>query len=369
VCLAVTAAFTLLGLLLGLHTTYRRLVESSRPDTLYVNVRFATTPMGIEMPIAMRDEIAHIPGVAAVAARDRLSGYYQDPHNVMRIAAVDHGAPGLAYSPVTPGQWQQLFANPAGVLVSRNAAQRWHLKVGDRLPLITPPGTRADGAPAWQFQVTGIVSDGSSGPNGFILANYDYVDKARSPQVQGRAIEFEVAVTDPARITDVSLAIDDKFANSGSPTLSIPDRLAEENVQQSGISAARMIWPVSGAGIFMILLVTANGIAQSVRTRVPELAVLSAAGYQNRTLCGLVLAEAAVPCVIGALLGTGLAKALTVWPAKYLPEDLQGVPAPTLSLSVAAWALGLALLVALASAVPPVLRLRRLSVVDALAGR
>lgn len=367
VCLAVTAAFTLVGLMLGLNARYRHILAVTRPDTLYVNVRFPSTT-GIKMPIAMRDEMARIPGVATVTAFDRISGYYQDVHNVVRISAVDGAAPGLAYSSVTLPQWKRLYANPAGVLVSHKIAERLHIKTGDPLPVITEPGTRADGAPAWQFQVVDIVSDSMSG-NGFMVANYRFVDQSLTPQFKGHAIEFDVAVTDPARVTDVSLAIDEKFANSGNPTLSIPDRLAQENVQQSGISAARMIWPVTGAGIFMILLVAGNGIAQSVRARIPELAVLAAAGYQNSTLCGLVLLEAAVPCFSGALLGTALAKALTAWPPKYLPQDLQGTPAPNLSLAVVAWALGLALLLALASAVPPVLRLRRMPVAGALAGR
>jgi putative ABC transport system permease protein len=369
VCLAVTAAFTLLGLMLGLNTTYRRLVETTRADSLYVNARFAIAT-GIKMPIAMRDQIARIPGVSAIAAYDRLSGYYQDPHNVVRIRAVDHGVRrmGVGYSAISPVQWDQLYSTPTGVLVSRKAAQRWHLKEGDPFPIVTDPGLRADGSPAWEFQVVAIVPDGMS-ENGFILANYDYVDNSLAPPDRGHAIEFDVAVTDPAHVADVSLAIDERFANSGFPTISIPDRLSQENVQHSGISAASIIWPVAGAGIFMILLVTANGIAQSVRERVPELAVLSAMGYQNSTLCLLVVLEAAVPCLAGAALGTALAAALTAWPAQYLPQDLEGVPAPTVAPSVVVWAMGAAALLALMSSVPPVLRLRRLSVVDALGGR
>jgi putative ABC transport system permease protein len=119
----------------------------------------------------------------------------------------------------------------------------------------------------------------------------------------------------------------------------------------------------------MILLVTANGIAQSVRERVPEFAVLSAVGFPLRTLCLLVVVEALLPCVAGALLGTGLAQALTAWPARYLPADLQNVPAPTISSQVWAWALICAVALALVGSVPPMLRLRRLAVSQAVAGR
>lgn len=368
VCLAVTAAFTLFGLMLGLQTTYHRVVESAREDRLYVNSRFPLAT-GVKMPIAMREQIARMPGVTAVTAFDQIYGYYRNPHNVARIRAVDPGY-RLIHDDlkISPAQWQQLLATPTGVLVSQKVAQRWHLKVGDPLPFIARDDLRADGSRVWQFQVLAIVPDPLS-PAGFVLANYGYVDSSRPAANRGQAIDFDVAVRTPALANDVSLSIDETFANSGNPTLTIPFRASQENVQRSGISAASATWPVAGAGIFMILLVTANGIAQSVRERVPEFAVLSAVGFANGTLCMLVVAEAILPCLSGAVLGTALAAELARWPVTYLPEDLGRVPQPTVSLLVALWAVGSALAVALTSSASPVLRLRRLSVVDALAGR
>ena len=67
--LAVTVSFTLFGLMLGLRATYDRLIESSRMDRLYVNARFANiSPMGILLPFALRDQIAHVEGVSAVSS-------------------------------------------------------------------------------------------------------------------------------------------------------------------------------------------------------------------------------------------------------------------------------------------------------------
>ena len=84
ICLAIGAAFTLFGLMLGLHTTYRRIVESARMDRLYVDPRFAIAT-GLRLPMAMRDQIARIDGVSGVGALYLLRGYYQDPQNVGRI--------------------------------------------------------------------------------------------------------------------------------------------------------------------------------------------------------------------------------------------------------------------------------------------
>ena len=89
-CLAVTAAFALFGLMLGLHTTYRRILESTRPDRLYVDPRFAIAT-GLRLPLAMRDQIARLDGVTGVGALYLLRGYYRDPHQSVRIRAVDEG--------------------------------------------------------------------------------------------------------------------------------------------------------------------------------------------------------------------------------------------------------------------------------------
>ena len=368
--LAVTASFALFGLMVGLHTASDRLIESSRMDRLDVNERFpSASPAGVLMPIALRDQIAQVEGVSAVGSYYWLWGYYQDPHVRARIIGVDHGM-RAAWSelPITPAQWDQLFATPTGVIMSRNPALRLGLKEGDTLPLITPPGTRADGAPAWEFHVLAVVPDDlMAGP--YILGNYDYLDKSRPLASQGHAMGFRVAVRDAAHANDISVRIDRRFTNSGTPTITIPDRVNTENYVNSGSSVSSRTWPIAGAGIFMILLLTANGIAQSVRERTTEFAVLEALGYRDVTLMALVFVEAAIPCVAGAIVGTGLAAALTRLPIQHLPNDLASLPKPTPSWMALTAAVGCALLLAFLSAAMPMRRLRHLGVTDALAGR
>ena len=84
----------------------------------------------------------------------------------------------------------------------------------------------------------------------------------------------------------------------------------------------------------------------------------------------LVAAEAAFPCLLGALMGTALAALLVHVPEAMLSPDLRrmigGAQIPAKVLGVA---LLCGVLLTLVSCVPPLLRLRRLSVTDALAGR
>jgi len=370
VWLAVTVSFALFGLMVGLHATYDRLIENSRMDRLYVNARFPyANPMGILLPFALRDQIARVAGVSAVGTLHYLRGYYQDPHQRMTVYAVDeYVQKAWPELPLTPAQWQQLFATPSGIFITRSRAALMGLKVGDTLPLITPPGTRADGAPSWEFHVLGVMPD-MPGYELLSLGNLSFVANSMPQALQGYAGEFRVAVNDAAKANDISVRIDRGLANSSTPTLTIPDKVSEIDAVNSGISVASKTWPVAAAGIFMILLLTANGIAQSVRERTPEFAVLRTIGYGQSTLMGLVLAEAAIPCVAGAGIGMALAMFLTRLPIHFLPAELTSLPKPTLSVDIFAFSLACALLLALVGAAMPLQRLRRLSVTDALAGR
>ena len=368
--LAVTVTFTLLGLMVGLHATYDRLVETSRMDRLYVNARFpSASPVGILLPFALRDQIARVPGVSAASTVHYLRGYFRDPHQRATVFAVDENMrrawPEL---PLSAAQWDQLIASRGGVFITRSRAASLGLKAGDTLPLITPSVTRFDGAPSWEFHVLGVMPD-MPGHELLMLGNLEFVDNSMPLALRGYAWEFRVAVRDGAQANAISVRIDRGFANSSTPTLTIPDKVSEIDAVNSGISVASKTWPVAGAGIFMILLLTANGIAQSVRERTREFAVLKTIGYRQSTLMALVLAEAVIPCIAGAVIGIGLAALLTQLPTHFLPPDLTSMPKPTLSPGVCAFSLACAVLLALVGATIPLQRLRRLSVTDALADR
>jgi putative ABC transport system permease protein len=379
VWLAVTVSFALFGLMVGLHSTYAQLITNSRLDRLYVNARFpSASPTGILLPFAMRDEIMRIDGVTAAGAVFYVRGYYRDPHIRATVFAVDeHMRAAWPELPLSAAQWTQLLSTPNGVFVTHSRAQSLGLKAGDPLPIVisslsTPANTesRDDGAPAWPFRVLGEFPDMKGGLHDYlILGNLNYVDRSRPPAARGYAWEYRVAVHDATQANQIAVRIDQATTNSGTPTLTIPDKVAEADGVDAGISVAAKTWPIAGAGIFMILLLTGNGIAQSVRERSGEFAVLKTLGYRQASLMALVFAEAAIPCLAGAAIGMGLAVLIARVPIRYLPQDLASLPTPTLSLVVLSVSLACALLLALAGAAIPMRRLRNLSVTDTLAGR
>ena len=62
--------------------------------------------------------------------------------------------------------------------------------------------------------------------------------------------------------------------------------------------------------MFALLFVTGNTMMQSVRERIPELAVLKTYGFGDTAVMGLVLTEAVLLCSVAAALGIGIAAVL-----------------------------------------------------------
>ena len=70
-----------------------------------------------------------------------------------------------------------------------------------------------------------------------------------------------------------------------------------------GNIGAIMIW-ISAAVLFMILLIAASTMVQSVRERTSEIAVLKTLGFSNTKILSLVLGESVFICLLGARFGT-----------------------------------------------------------------
>jgi putative ABC transport system permease protein len=121
-----------------------------------------------------------------------------------------------------------------------------------------------------------------------------------------------------------------------------------------------------GRGAILIVFLTGNVMAQSVRERIPEFAVMKTVGFTDRGIFVLVLVEAAVPCLIGAVLGLAVAQATPALGRALFPGMTL---LPVITPAVIGYSLAAALLVAAISGVPAAWRARGLSVVDALAGR
>jgi putative ABC transport system permease protein len=336
-------------------------VEVINRSVVVINPRFADN-----LTDTMGQEIAAMPNVAAVSAGGGVCGYIRNPKTQGCVMGGDQPSswPNL---PLSPAQWAELRTKPDGVFLSRMIAARWGLKKGDHFAIVSPSTPRADGSQAWHFQVLDVLDDTPYWGNGFSLGSYQYYRMSRPPADQPKAGWFQAVVNDPAHADDIAMAIDARFANSALPTDSISERAMRSDGATAAVNVAAITRRVALIGLFMILLLTGHGMAQSVRERLGEFAVLKTVGYSTPGIIALVFAEALAPALAGAGAGLALAAALS----KHIPALLSGiqVPAPYLSPAVVGDAFFAALLLALLSAILPALKLKRLDIAAVLAGR
>jgi len=362
--LSVTMAFMLVGLMIGMSASIDRIAAMTRSDRIYVNPRFFGAN---SMPLAMQHQIEGLAGVAKVIPVGEVWGWYQNEKNNVYVPFGDLRG-SRAEWPVSAAQWDALKATPNGLIMSRLQSQRWNKKVGDTFTYRAPAFDKLDGTKFWSFKVLAITDDMPLNPDGYLFGNLLYFDKSRPLAQQGKVGYYEVMVADPERGTEIARAIDRTYASSGLPTRSMTDKAAFDSGMDNGINVGAVTRKISLAGLAMILFLTANGLAQSVRERFAEFAALKTIGYSDRVVMLLVFLEAALPCLAGATLGIALAAALGGQIPKICPPGW-GLPVPVMAPIVYLFAGAGAAFIALASTALPAFQLRRMDIATALSGR
>ncbi|MCZ6656551.1 MAG: ABC transporter permease, partial [Gammaproteobacteria bacterium] len=120
---------------------------------------------------------------------------------------------------------------------------------------------------------------------------------------------------------------------------------------------------ILSAVFFTIVLLTGNTMAQSLRERIPEIAVLKTLGFSDLRVSWLMMGEALLLCTVGGTLGVGLA--ILLEPS--LNQNLSGFLGRfEMTWQTIGTALGLALLVGVVIGFVPAVTAKRLTIADAL---
>jgi putative ABC transport system permease protein len=354
--LSILAAFVLFGVLQGVDAGLAHIRDLQRLDRLYAVSRFNTP-----LPISNGARIGTVPGVTLVAPAQGMGGYWRDQKNGLGIVSVDERM--FAAFPeitVTKGQLTELSRTRTGALISVACAEKYGWKTGDKISVTTTLAQR-DGSKIWTFDVLGVFSRDGHDEERYIISNYAYLDEARVDD-KGTVNYYVVRIADPAQSTEISRAIDTLFATSGAPTRTFSEKASGQSAQNSNFNMAFFTKAVVGAAFFTLLFLTANTMMQAFRERIPEFAVLKTLGFSDLKVFAMVLAESTLLTVTGAVLGLAIAALLMP-----LAKDTIGI-AHIRAVVFIHGAL-VALLVAFVSGMVPGWSAKRLSVVDALAGR
>jgi len=363
--LSVTTAFFLFGVLQGVNAGIDSVFKLLNTAHLRVMSRIN---MNDPMPISHASRMAAIPGVTHVTGLTVVVGSYQRPRDIQVVLAVDIDELFKIYEnfQIPPDQLEAMRRTRTGAIVGRALAQKQGWKIGDRIPIHSFNVTKKDGSADWVFDIVGIYDVEQHEWASQIWVNYAYINEARTSG-KNTAMQFLVAIHDGGESAKISQAIDDTFSNS-------PDQTTTQNEKDFVESLLRQIGDISflvngivGAVLFTLLFLTSNTMAQSVRERVPELAVLKTLGFSDSSVQWLVLAESLALSILSALLGLAIASLLLPSMTSVLAS--QGMAAMHVRPLVFAAGVGIAVLMALVSGVLPARRARRLDIVAALAGR
>lgn len=363
--LSLTMAFLLFGLLQAVNVLFSGPPQFSGADRLVVQSRVSFTE---SLPLAMRNQLRTMPGVSAVTWRQWFGGFYQEPRNFFAQFATDPETFREVYPEfVMPdSQWQAFEGTRTGVIVGTQLAERFGWKIGDKIPLQSTIWPQLDGNKTWIFDIVGIYdvkNEADRARTGVMFINFAYFDEARQ-FARGEAGVYDVRIADPNQAAGVAQAIDAMFANTPDETKTQSERDFQLGFFKQIGDIGLIVTLILIAVFFTILILTGNTMAQAVRERIPELAVLKTLGFSNATVTVLVLAEAFLLCLIGALAGMGLAQVVSLGLAQQ-----PNFPAVPLDWKVWVQAAVAMALLALAVGLPPALRAGRLKIVDALAGR
>jgi putative ABC transport system permease protein len=243
-------------------------------------------------------------------------------------------------------------------------AKKYGWKIGDKIPVGTTIWTNNDGSNNWAFDIVGIFDPSpqfeKSPLGGAFWINYDYWDEARKFD-KHRVHEFFVQIDDPQRAAEISAQIDKLTENSPEETRTQTENAALQSQLKQLADINFIANSIVGAVMFTLLFLTANTMMQSVRERIPELAVLKTLGFTGGKVSILILIESLLLCIFAAVLGLALSSV----GVKMIP--ILG-PSRLLPIVVIS-GLGIAVALAFVSGLPPALRAQRLNIVDALAGR
>jgi putative ABC transport system permease protein len=365
--LAVIAAFLLFGLLDSVRIAFASSGQSVPGATRLITI----SKQGLlgSLPLSLLRRIEAVPGVSSVTYESWFGGYYQQPKNQLATQSIA-GNYFDVYPEyrLSPGELRAFRSTRTGAVAGAALAAGFHWRIGDKIPVQATIFPQKNGSNTWVFDLVGIyhVSDPSEqGKEGQLFFNWDYFDQATAFGGGTAGLYIERA----ARLQDVfsiGSAIDALSANSDHETKTQSEDAFTASLASRFADIGLIVGSIMGAVFFTLVLLTGNTMAQAVRERIPELAVLKTIGFSGRGILMLVLAESVLLLAVGGAMGLAISSVV----AGALRAKL-GAQIPVLPVSVATWLRGVALMIAVGIMVGalPALRGMRLRIADALSGR
>ena len=366
--ISILAAFLLFGMLDATRAAFSSGDSVIGVDRLITSSRYSIIQ---SLPASLTTRIEAIPGVKSVGYANWFGGIYQDPKNfVLSFAVSDNYIDIYQEIQLSPEQRKAYDSTRTGAIVGEPLAKRFGWKIGDKIPLQSTIFPQRNGDKTWPFDLVGIYTVAKGAANGTdqqFFFHHKYFQDANAFQSIGTTVGwYTVKLTAAGEADRVAKAIDVLSANSDHETKTQTEQAFNASFAKQLGDIGLIVSAIMGAVFFTLILLTGNTMAQAVRERTNELAVLKTIGFSSRSVLCMVLAEGVLLLLLGGVIGLALAGILVPIVAKGSGGMLNLPPIGTPT-----WIVGIMLMLVIGALVGllPAIRAMRLNIVDALAGR
>src|ERR1022692_3939514 len=295
--LSISFSLLLLTLMVSIWRTFY--VDMGAPLTAKRLITRDRVSLSFLLPAYYRDKIRSVPGVVAVAPMTYFGNHYKDDRSSNAFAQLatdpDEYLKVASDKIVTPDEvvaWQR---DRAGALVDVTLADKYGWKIGDRITLL---GTIFPVNP--ELTIRGIYH--RDPPQNALYFNAKYLEESLG-WFKGKAGWYATQVAEPGDVARVSSEIDDMFRNSPQRTKTESEKAFQLSLVATLGNVKAFILGICGAVVFAILLVSANTMAMSVRSRTREVAVLKTLGFTRQRVLSLFVFESVALAVAGGVIG------------------------------------------------------------------
>jgi putative ABC transport system permease protein len=357
---SIVVAFLLFGLLQAVTVAFNSGAALSEADRLVVAPKYSIID---DIPVSYGARVAQVPGVKFVTHMSWFGGTYKEPGNFFPRWPVDveYFFEVFPEYLLSDEQKQQFASTRTAAIVGREIADKYELKVGDKIPLVSSIWPNKDGGP-WEFDLVGIYEGkDDTVSTSQMFMNYAFFDEYRAFG-EGGVGQFMIAIEDPKASAAIARQIDSLFTNSSDETKTQTEKAYNQMFANQTGDIALIMTGILSAVFFTILLLTGNTMSQAIRERIPELAILKTVGFSNRAVLMIVLTESTVMTLMGSALGL----AISAFVIQGMPASTPFLGGTTLPSIVVGQGVLTALILGLIVGTPPAVRAMQLSIVDAL---
>ena len=255
------------------------------------------------LPISYRNKIAGIDGVEAVIGSMWFGGVYKDPKNFFAQFAVDTDEFFVVHPDIVlPRERKQAFlGDRTGAIVGVNLASRFDWSLGDKIHLrgaLLPVDT--------ELTVRGIYTGGPDSASSLYF-HWDYLNESlvqTDAEFNDFTGTYTIRADSAESLPRIAEEVDALFRNSSAPTKTESEKAFILGFINMLGNVRLLVTAISVVVIFTIVLVAANTMAMSIRERTREIGILKALGFRRSQVLGLLITEALLLALCGALIGS-----------------------------------------------------------------